>query len=61
MISRLLIPAILAACVGSTTLGQSTLDRAIVGATAPAGGSVMKPTLKIPARCAATTTRPTDS
>jgi len=35
MISRLLIPAILAACVGSTTLAQSTLDRAIVGATAP--------------------------
>ena len=35
MISRLLIPAILAACVGSTTLAQSSLDRAIVGATAP--------------------------
>ena len=28
---------------------------------APAGGSVMKPTLKMPARWQATTTRPTDS
>jgi hypothetical protein len=27
----------------------------------PAGGSVMKPTLKMPARWQATTTRPTDS
>ena len=30
-------------------------------AATPAGGSVMKPTLKMPARWQATTTRPTDS
>ena len=35
MISRPLFSALLAACVSATAFAQSTLDRAILGATAP--------------------------